>query len=315
MVVLLLILGGCQMNSYIFPKATVTNIGDPYILTAPDGAYYMYATSSTVGYKVWKSTDLENWEALGLAYQLSSNTWSYKDFWAPEVVEANGKYYMYYTAREKGSDRLQIGVAIAENPAGPFIDALDKPLFDIGSAVIDASVFTASNGEKYLYYSKDCSENIVDGTHISQIYGVKLGADMLSVEGDHQLLLSPIQKWETQKIEEGWLWNEGPSVIEVDGVFYMTYSGNPYWSFDYSIGVATSDNPLGPFTKDAQNPVVKGDKSQEISGPGHNSIFTSHDKQKTYIAYHVHMYLEAGGGERKMLISEVSFSDRKMKLI
>ncbi len=160
----------------------ITNIGDPFVLKASDGNYYCYPTSWSIGYKAWMSKDLVNWKEIDPVYT-AIDTWSNKDFWAPEVVEYEGKYYMYYTARWSKNNSLRIGVAVSDSPGGPFKDVYDHPMFDFGYAAIDANVFIDDNGKKYLYYSRDCSENIVDGRHESHIYGVKLNDDMVSVNG------------------------------------------------------------------------------------------------------------------------------------
>ena len=94
-------------------------------------------------------------------------------------------------------------------------------------------------GRIYLYYALDCSENVVDGVHRSDVYVVELDEN-LEQKGEPIFLFSPTQEWEIQELQAGWLWNEGPSVIKVDDLYYMTYSGNPYYSFEFAIGVATS---------------------------------------------------------------------------
>ena len=268
-------------NDYIFPKAVVENIGDPFVLTASDGYYYMYGTSHVEqgGYHVWKSSDLEEWKLEGRSFINPDNSWVYKDFWAPEVIEYKGKYYMFYTAREIERDILQIGLAVADEPIGPFIDKKQSPVLDVDYAVIDASILI-DDGKIYLYYSRDCSVNIVDGIHRSDIYVVELDENFDQKDAP-VFLFAPTQEWETKLVENGWMWNEGASVIKVGEFYYMTYSGNPFWSFDYAVGLAVSTSPIGPFEKYAKNPVLRGCSEQKISGTGHNSIFTSHDGMKT----------------------------------
>ena len=73
-------------------RTNVTNIGDPFIVCEGQD-YYMYATSFDVdGFKVWKSTDMENWKCLGVCLDLR-DSWACQDYWAPEVIYHNGKYY------------------------------------------------------------------------------------------------------------------------------------------------------------------------------------------------------------------------------
>jgi len=308
---------GCGRNAeFIFPDAVVQNLADPFVLLASDGVYYMYGTSTNSGggFPVYYSADLVNWTSGGpWAYTNRRTNWAYRDFWAPEVVERNGNFYMFYSAREFGTDRSHIGLAVSGSPLGPFIDERGMPLLDLDYENIDGHVFIDEDGRIYMYYSRDARENIVNGIHRSDIYAVELDQNFLPL-GEPVFLFAPSQPWETVNVQQGWRWNEGASVIKVDGVYYMTYSGNPYFSFEYAIGIATSKSPLGPWEKNKNNPAVRGSKKQSVSGTGHNSIFTA-PGGKIYIAYHVHINPEEGGGRRKILISRAEFKDNVMRLI
>ena len=303
-------------NNYPFPAPVVDLIGDPFVLTASDGNYYMYGTSHIEqgGYHVWQSSDLTTWEQVGRSFINPEDSWVYRDFWAPEVIEYQGKYYMFYTAREKARDILQIGLAVADSPVGPFVDPLGKAMLDVDYAVIDASVLVDDDGRIYMYYSRDCSVNVVDGINRSDIYVVELNENFEQIS-EPVFLFAPSQQWETGEIEKNFMWNEGASVIKADGLYYMTYSGNPFWAFEYAVGVATSTSPTGPFEKYEQNPVLTGCLEQKVSGTGHNCIFKSHDGEKTYIAYHVHQDFDKRGGDRSAIISEVKFENGYMKLV
>jgi GH43 family beta-xylosidase len=286
----------------------IDRIGDPYILKASDGKYYCYPTSAgETGYKAWTSDDLVQWKELGFVYTKSEQSWGFKQFWAPEVVEFEGKYYMYYTARWKDKDSLRIGLAIADKPEGPFLDVYDKPLFDFGYAAIDANILMDEDGGKYMYFSRDCSENIVDGKHESHIYGIRLSGDMRSVVGEPVLIAKPDQPWEMKSGPE-WFWNEGPFVFKRGGIYYLMYSANFYAKRDYSVGYAVADNPLGPFVKYANNPVLFT-KSDEISGPGHNSVTTSPDGTEWFIVYHTHADPAKGGGNRQVCLDRMGFRE------
>ena len=55
----------------------------------------------------------------------------------------------------------------------------------------------------------------------------------------------------------------------------MMYSANCYQGAHYAVGYATSDNPLGPFRKSADNPVLKENVTEggTVMGTGHNMMF------------------------------------------
>ncbi|KRQ87675.1 Extracellular exo-alpha-(1-_5)-L-arabinofuranosidase precursor [Caloramator mitchellensis] len=286
---------------------TIKEIGDPFVLKDIDGKYYCYATSASDGFKVWISKDLVNWELFGYCFKADEDFWGYQDFWAPEVVFYNDKYYMFYTARWKKNDSLRIGVAISDKPYGPFKDMFNGPMFDFGFAAIDAHVFFDDDGRKFMYFSRDCSENIVEGRHESHLYGVELNDDLVSFKGDIVLLTKPEQDWELKSGPE-WRWNEGPFMLKRNGIYYLMYSANFYASRDYSVGYATSKSPLGPFKKYEKNPVLFSNKD-EISGPGHHSITNSPDNKEMFIVYHTHTYPDNPSSNRQVCIDRIGFDD------
>lgn len=283
----------------------ITQIGDPFVLRAPDGLYYCYATSDPAGFKAWSSPDLLNWTDLGLVYRCQPDSWGQSDFWAPEVVLHEGKYIMHYSARWGQNQSLRIGAAVAAGPSGPFVDAFNRPMFDFGYAAIDGHVLRDDDGRCYLYYSRDCSENIVEGRHESHLYAVELAPDLLSLIGEPVLVARPEQPWELRSGAE-WRWNEGPFVLKHTGRYVLMYSANCYASRDYAVGVAIAGNPLGPFIKVPYNPVLSSPRP-EISGPGHNSATTSPDGQDLLVVYHTHTDPLHPGGDRQICIDRMGF--------
>ncbi len=291
---------------YKNPLITDYTIADPCVIKTSSNKYYCYGTSAWVGYCCWTSRDLVHWvRNSNNIYKETSKTWGAAfSWWAPEVEEYQGKYYLYYTVKKKTTNSLRIGVAVSNSPEGPFIDVYNHPLFDFGYAVIDANVFIDDNSKKYLYYVRDCSENIVNGNHESHIYVIELSSNMLSVVGSPTLLLRPSQPWE-MKSGPDYYWNEGPYVFKRGGRYYLMYSANYYNSRDYGVGYAISQNPRGPFTKSGYNPVLHNVTG--VSGPGHNSAAFSPDNSERFIVYHTHKNATQGNGERQVCIDRMNF--------
>ena len=293
---------------YKNPIGGIKDIGDPFVLKALDKKYYYYPTTGGNGFRAWESNDLVKTNEIGTVMQ-GVGSWAFKDFWAPEVVVYKGKYYMYYTARWSQNNSLRVGVAVSDSPKGPFKDVLDKPLFDFGYAVIDANVLIDEDNKKYLFFSRDCSENLVGARHESHIYGIELNDDMISVKGEPVLLSKPEQSWEKNSTN-GFYWNEGPTVIKNNGIYYLMYSANYYASKLYSIGYATSKNPLGKYTKYENNPIVSAQPNwNNVSGLGHNSVTTSPDGKEMFMVYHTHTDPKNGGGDRQIFIDRMGFRE------
>ncbi len=290
----------------------INYIGDPFVLST-NGKYYCFPTSATNGFNVWSSDDLVDWKSEGIAYKRTGSSWSGDSYWAPEVVEYNSKYYMFYTARTLNNPSLKIGLAISDKPEGPYIDYDNKPFYDPGYAVIDASILIDDDGRKYMYYSIDCSENIVKGNHESHIAVVELADDLMSVISEPTVLSKPEFIWE--KVGgNAWAWNEGPIILKQNNKYYMFYSANFYASTAYCVGYSVSNSPTGPFVK-SDKPLLWYSKTKtpggipEVSGPGHNSLAFSPDKKELFIVYHTHMTPEKPSGDRQVAIDRIGFRD------
>ena len=118
-------------------------LGDPFILLH-DGVYYAYGTHAADGIEVYTSKDLKRWKLHGLALN-KEDVWADSRFWAPEIYEIHGKFYMYYTADE------HICVAISDSPVGPFRQKEKKPMI-ADEKMIDSSLFIDDDGKPYLFF-------------------------------------------------------------------------------------------------------------------------------------------------------------------
>jgi len=307
--------------------------GDPFILKASDGKYYLYGTGGVRdGFKAYVSENFVEWTDLGRIYQGNNDgQWCVANFWAPEVYEIDGKYYLWFSAdwRENPTNELEnfrIGVAVADQPWGPFTDLMNRPVFDPDYPIIDANLLF-DNGRVYLYYSRCCYKNPVesevadwaraqgwfDEIEESWIYGVEIKPDFSDVIGDPVLLLRPPvsmddqqAEWESRSVtshEVNRRWTEGSYIIKDKDTYYMMYSGNYFGGKNYAVGYAISKNPLGAFTKADNNPVLQ--KNTEaggaITGTGHNMVFSSGGKM--YCVYHGRT--EKTGDQRMVFIDQV----------
>ena len=315
--------GGKSVDKYVVSEVAnpiPVKFGDPFVLAASDGKYYMYGTSLADGFEAYVSDDMSVWEPLGKVYQGGGESqWNVDCFWAPEVYERDGKYYMFYSSNAKdnpGNDgeNFKIGVAVSDSPAGPFSDLYDRPVFNPPYPVIDANVLFEDDGRCYLYFSRCCYEHAVDSeiadkarqegfcdeVEESWVYGVEMQPDFSGVIGEPQLLLAPPSKlddiqaeWESRSVankEVNRRWTEGSYIFKDGDKYYMMYSANHYGGKYYAVGYATSDSPLGPFVKSDVNPVLEENVSQGgiVMGTGHNMVVTMPDSSR-YCVYHGRM--------------------------
>jgi GH43 family beta-xylosidase len=66
------------------------------------------------------------------------------------------------------------------------------------------------------------------------------------------------------------------------------YSANYFGGKNYAVGYATSGNPLGPFKKAANNPVLQknSDTGGSVSGTGHNAVTIAPNGKTLLCVYH-----------------------------
>lgn len=272
----------------------IEDAADPDVIYH-DGYYYLYPTTNTMrtaAYAVYRSPDLYNWEMLDRpAYMPARDNWSINGLWAPDVIEHNGKFFLFYTGMyAENGDKRTIGVAVSDHPEGPFVEYKDNDgnnlKYDFGHNIIDAEVLV-DNGRVFFYFTREWVTNEVRPNYWeSSIDVVELSNDLRTVLNEPIILINPTQIWETKPRVSV---VEAPHIFKHNDKYYLTYSGNGYTDTGYAVGLAIGDNPLGPFTKIANdNRVLYTEQEQEfVSGTGHHTFVEGPDKQ-LYIVYHSH---------------------------
>lgn len=248
---------------------------DPEIIYSnKDHKYYLYPTSD--GFKDWSGTyfktfsspDLVNWTDEGIILDLKKDvSWADRNAWAPTAIEKkiNGayKYFYYFTAAQK------IGVAVSDNPTGPFVDS-GKPLISerpdgtTGGQEIDPDIFMDPiSGKNYLYWGN------------GHMACVELNDDMVSIKKNSLKLLNP-----------GSTFREGTEVFYRNGKYYFLWSEDDTRSPNYRVRYATSNSPTGPLNFPENNIVLEKRPEEGIYGTGHNSVIQTPNTDTWHIVYH-----------------------------
>lgn len=211
-------------------------------------------------YHVFSSDNLTDWTDHGKILDQKDVPWADAEaysMWAPDAVEKDDKYYFYFPTKIKGGEEgeggFSIGVAVADNPEGPYNP---QPNHIERVEGIDPNVFIDKDGQAYLYWSR------------GKIFGAKLKDNMLELDGEIKTFDKIPQKGHI----------EGPFVFERNGTYYMTYPhvANNTERLEYG----TSDNPMGPF----EHRGVIMDESASGTWTNHHSIVNF--KDQWYLFYH-----------------------------
>lgn len=229
---ILLLCGGCGLLNCLNVNAQRPIIQTKYTADPAPMVYndtvFLYTThdeDDAEGFKMqdwllYTSTDMVNWTDHGVVASLKSFDWVKRDngAWAEQVVERNGKFYMYCPIHGNG-----IGVLVSDSPYGPFKDPLGKPLvwqkehWDD----IDPTVFIDEDGQAYMYWGNP------------NCYYVKINEDMISYSGDIVKLKETPEHYQ-----------EGPWFYKRNGHYYLAFAST---CCPEGIGYAMSDSPTGPW--------------------------------------------------------------------
>lgn len=271
---------------------------DPTVIRAEDGTFYLYATEDMRNVPIFHSANLVDWKLEGTAFTDNSRPkWLPKGgIWAPDIQRVGGKYYLYYAKSVWGGEwDAGIGVAVSNNPAGPFVDR--GCMFtskQIGIQNCIDPFYIEDGGKKYLFFGS-----------FHGIYGVELTADGLHVK-------------------------QGAKPREVAGTFmeatYIRRRGGYYYLFGstgtccegarstYRITIGRSKSLFGPYVDKAGQRLLDNhynillDKDDSVLGPGHNAGLITDDAGNDYMFYHGFKASDPDAG-RVVWLSRIVWTD------
>ncbi|MDT0648650.1 glycoside hydrolase family 43 protein [Autumnicola edwardsiae] len=246
----------------------------------------------------------------GVVLDVEDVPWASRQMWAPDAAEKDGKYYFYFPAKDE-NDIFRIGVATADNPAGPF-NPEQEPIEN--SYSIDPAVYEDTDGEYYMYFGgiwggqlQDYRNNEYQGEE--DIYPAddepalspmiaRMSEDMLSfAEEPKEIQLldedgEPLLTGENERrfFEAAW-------VHKYNDTYYFSYSTGD----THNIAYATGDNPYGPFT-------YRGVILEPVLGwTNHHSIVEY--EGKWYLFYHDSSLSEGKTYLRSVKMTELNYNE------
>ena len=277
----------------------------------PEGAvfgkeYWVFPTFSAA-YKqqlhldAFSSKDLVTWEKHPNVIDTSVIKWAKQAIWAPAIVTKDKKYYLFFSANDVQRPSRQgwdpkntinhfggIGVAVADNPGGPYKDYLGKPLigdFHNDAQPIDQFVFKDKDGTWYMFYGGWGHCNMA-----------KLNKDFTGfLPWDDGSLFKEVTP-------KGYV--EGPFMFFRKGKYYMMWSEGGWTNGTYKVAYAIADKPTGPFNRIGtileSNPAV-------ATGAGHNSVINAPGTDNWFMVYHRRPIPNLGRDHRVTCIDKLEF--------
>lgn len=267
-----------------------------------DKEYWIYPTYSAryekqVFLDAFSSKDMVNWKKHPHILDTSQIKWAKMAMWAPAIIKKDEQYFLFFSdnyiqskqRNGQADDTLGgIGIAVADNPGGPFKDYLGKPLinkFYNNAQPIDQFVFKDKDGQYYIFYGGWGRCNV--GKLNENFTGLVPFSDSMLVKE-----ITP----------KGYV--EGPTMFIRNGKYYLMWSEGGWTNGTYKVAYGISDNVLGPFERKAT--ILEADENI-ATGAGHHSVINIPNTDEWYIVYHRRPIPNLGRDHRVVCIDRLFF--------
>lgn len=275
--------------TYVFTK--ISGIGlekgitrrDPSDIIKVNDVYYVYYTKiigQAPGYwgDLWYATSKDRgytWNEEGQVLGIGkSGEFDSQAVFTPNIINANGKYYLFYTGvkptpgRTDGvfennatTDITALGIAISKNPEGPFERMSEKPILEISevpenfdSYRIDDAALLFKDGNYLLYYKGRSRAHGANGPAHTQM-GIAF-ADQ--PEGPYSKHPIPILK----DSHEVMVWKQGMGVGALASISStLEYSKT---GFDFTTDRKSIKVTNRPYAPGAYRPDLTGGEAKKL---------------------------------------------------
>jgi arabinan endo-1,5-alpha-L-arabinosidase len=282
---------------------------DPTIIATGEG-FYAYATEDFWENKehlvaIIHSSDLVDWNYIGDAFTEKPN-WKQGGIWAPNVFTYDGRYFMFYSLSTWGDSNPGIGLAISDDPEGPFTDKGKFLLSSEAGVVNSIDPFfynDTQTGELYLFWG---SFHGIYGSLMEYSNGTfALAGEIFQITGNLF---------------------EGSYIYYKNGYYY--YFGSMGSCCDganssYQVRVGRSQDIRGPYVDPSGNSLmnnvgepgkllIKGNITPDgFAGPGHNGEIITDSAGNNWFIYHAiskeQPLLNNGATRRPLMIDRLKW--------
>lgn len=301
-----------------FPDPTVVRLGSRYVASATTTANLNLPVMTSTDLRTWTPRPpLEDWASYSSwkkydEAMVAKPTWAatrgtrenvaLMSQWAPSLARVGDHYLAAYSAAVRLSPRHScLGIAVATDPLGQYVDDSTDPLYCQSTSplgAIDPDVFVDADGTPYLMWKNEGIPNTAPPRLMSQrltAHGTAFAPGSSPV-----VLLTRGQAWEGEVVEN-------PSMVRVARRYWLVYSGNDWRGAKYAVGYAVCKGPLGPCRKPGSKPILASGNG--IAGPGGADAFRGADGRlrMAYAAWdagHV-----GGSAPRRLHVARLAVTD------
>ena len=232
-------------------KREELRIRDPFVYAdKKTGWYYMYGTTALVGangfetnptFGVYKSRDLENFEYKEIFNGAKTDFWGTCDYWASEMHEYKGKYYLFGSVRAEGKHR-GTQIFVCDTPDGEFKPVSDKPATPENWECLDGTLYV-EDGTPYIVFCHEWTQ-----CKNGEICAQALSGDLKTPVGEPFLLFKATDNPFVTELGQnsGNYVTDGPFLWEEDGKVKMIWSS--FKDGKYAVFGAFADSLRGKWS-------------------------------------------------------------------
>lgn len=251
-------------------------VRDPYIVPK-DGKYYLFGTTDPEpweapgeGFLVYEGVDLVNWSEPKYAFRPAFDFWAEKNFWAPEVHQFNGSWYIFASfkadSRCRGTQILR-----ADAITGPYEPISEDPVTPADWECLDGTLHVDEAGKPWMVF---CHEWVQ--IHDGEICAMPLSDDLREPAGEPVVLFrgsdAPWKGWKDADYV-----TDGPFMYRgADGSLRMIWSSFSRNGYAVGIAVSQTGSILGPWEQSPE---------PAVEGGGHGMIFEDF-RGNTWLTFH-----------------------------
>ncbi|MBE6608523.1 MAG: hypothetical protein E7633_08200 [Ruminococcaceae bacterium] len=271
-------------------------VSDPCIITY-NGKYYLSkfiaapnGGNAVKGYDILTSDNLYDWSEPVHAFIgeecTDPNFDGFDNYWAPEICEYKGKFYIFATYKSKASNQRGCAVFRSDKPDGKYELITKGHITPPDWSCIDNSLYVDENGDPWMLF---VHEWVSMPDKIGSMCACRMTDDLTDLKGEiTTLFYANDAPWNPKNNV-----TDGPFIYRFEsGKLAMIWSGCA--TNGYCLGVAYSENGvLGPWVQDKELIYAKGIRDYRFGRDGgHGAIFKSLDGRLMLSIHGPNQYLQ-----------------------
>lgn len=180
------------------------HVRDSFIFTDRENERYLLFGTNDVSngaadlnpfFEVYTSKDLKTFEGPYVAFYPKKGFWGVRHYWAPEVHEYKGKYYMFASFKGGIDEDRGTAILVSDRPEGPYEEHSKGHVTLKGHECLDGTLYIDKKGKPWIVFIHEWTE----------MYYGKIKALPLSDDLTHPLTQDALTIFDLEFDRPGWI--------------------------------------------------------------------------------------------------------------